>query len=91
MFSRKFKKISEENTNYAWMITLTKILIEIIPLNQDDKTGLLDRIKHNLVEESNPLLQTNNLKFGNKYINKLTFNLTNYFFILIIYICRFIT
>ncbi len=57
------------NTNYAWMIKLTKILIEIIPLSQDDKFELFDKMKDNLVDEKNPfLLESKNFKFSKKIL-----------------------
>ena len=64
--SKRFKKISEENTNYAWIIKLTKILIKIIPLSEDDKLELFNKIIENLIDENNTfLLELNSLKFGN--------------------------
>lgn len=74
------------------MIKLTKILIEMIPLSQEEKCELFDKMKDNLVDETNQLLLE--LKFG--IIIKLKiFNFLCFKFFLLILImnnfCRFIS
>lgn len=76
--SKKFKRISEENTNYAWGIKLTKILIEIIPLSSGEKDEIFNEIRMNLVDENSLLLtQLIYLKFGIDGFLKIIFFLAS--------------
>lgn len=66
IISKRFKNIAEENTSYAWSIKLTRILIDLIPLNPEDKLDIFERIQDHLVDENIPfLLESKKLKFGN--------------------------
>jgi hypothetical protein len=71
-FRNTFKKISEENVNYAWLIKLSKIFIEMIPLNVEEKDEIFKENYNRLVDENNVYLKNaSNENFGNILLNIL--------------------
>ena len=60
-------KLSEENTNYPWLIKLVKLLSTYNPPTEEEKAQIFDKNYNRLVDKNNSYLM--NLASKHKYGN----------------------
>jgi hypothetical protein len=71
--------LSEENTNYPWLIKMLKILNLFLEPNEDEKLEIFNKNYERLVNINSPyLMKMSNNKYGkkiNKIIEKISYSL----------------
>ena len=69
-FRTKLNKLSEENTNYPWLIKLVKILSNYINPTEEEKLEIFNKNYDRLVDINSPyLMNMSNYKYGKKLKN----------------------
>lgn len=74
-------KLSEENTNYPFLINLTKIIYDYVNPSEEEKLEIFNKNYSRLVDKNSPfLINLSNYKYGKIIISPLfNFNLFRYY------------